>query len=52
MGTAERRPLLVRERNQPLGEIKGPLELAPNEVAVPQSAQHRKQLGRSTELFA
>ena len=52
MGTAERRPLLLRERDQPLGEIMGPLELAPHEVAVPQSAQHRKQLGRSAELVA
>jgi hypothetical protein len=27
-GTAQRRPLLLREDDQPLGEIMGPLELS------------------------
>ena len=52
MGTLERRPLLLCEHDQPLGEIKGLLELPTQTVAVPESAQHWKELGRSIELIA
>ena len=46
-GTPQGLPLLFSEPDQLLCEIMGSLEIASHEVAVPQSPQHRKQLGRS-----
>ena len=51
-GAVERCTLLLRKLNQPLGQLMGLLEFASQEVAVPQAAQDREQLGRPAELFA
>ena len=45
-------PLLLREHDQPLGEIMSLPEFATQQVVVPQSPQHWKQLGRPAELIA
>ena len=51
-GMADWYPLLLCERDQASAEIMGPPELAPHHMVVPQSAQHRKQLGGSAQLIA
>jgi hypothetical protein len=52
MRTSERRAVLLGEHDQPSGEIMSPFELTPYKVAVPQSAQHRKQVAGSIDLLA
>ena len=44
--------LRIRERDQPLAQLLCPPELTSQEMPMPQSPQHWKQLGRAAELVA